>query len=58
MEEGKGEGAGKKKEQEEKPKYENLGLSTSETLEILQRDVKRVIEEYEKECKKNKLVYQ
>lgn len=53
MESGQGVGTNKKEEKDE-TKYENLGLTTTESLEILQRDVKRIIEEYEKECKKNK----
>ncbi|XP_033214958.1 transmembrane protein 94 isoform X2 [Belonocnema kinseyi] len=33
---------------------ESLGLTTSAALEILQRDIKRVLDEYEEECRKNK----
>lgn len=54
MESRQGEAANKKEEQKDERRYENIGLTTSESLEILQRDVKRIIEEYEKECKKSK----
>ncbi|XP_058796297.1 transmembrane protein 94 isoform X3 [Phymastichus coffea] len=43
-----------KKEAKKESEFVNLGLSTGESLDILQRDIKRVIEEYEIECKKNK----
>lgn len=33
---------------------EPLGLSTNTALETLQRDIKRVLQEYEEECKRNK----
>lgn len=51
---GQGEAANKKEEQKDERTYDNIGLTTTESLEILQRDVKRIIEEYEKECKKSK----
>ncbi|OXU20778.1 hypothetical protein TSAR_005268 [Trichomalopsis sarcophagae] len=54
MESGQGETAHKKEEQKDEKRYENIGLTTAESLEILQRDVKRIIEEYDKECKKSK----
>ncbi|XP_051174017.1 transmembrane protein 94 isoform X2 [Leptopilina boulardi] len=33
---------------------ENLGLTTSAALQILKRDIKRVLDEFEEECRKNK----
>lgn len=53
MEVRQGEGVDNNEKKNE-DSYENLGLPTGEALEILQRDIKRVIEEYEKESKKNK----
>lgn len=48
------QGDGDKKKIEDETKLENLGLSTSQALEILQKDIKKVIEEYEIDNKKNK----
>ncbi|CAB0035951.1 unnamed protein product [Trichogramma brassicae] len=55
MEAGQGDRVDKKDDKKKKPKYENLGFNTAEALDILQRDIRRIIDEYEKECKKNKL---
>lgn len=33
---------------------ENLGLTTSAALQILKDDIKRVLDEFEEECRKNK----
>ena len=46
---------GKKADENSKsePK-EILGLTTSAALELLQRDIKRVLDEYEEECRRNK----
>lgn len=44
------------KDTKDETKFENLGLTTSQALEILQKDIKRVIEEYEKDNRKNKYV--
>lgn len=33
---------------------ESLGLTTSAALQIMKRDIKRVLDEYEEECRKNK----
>ncbi|XP_014222685.1 transmembrane protein 94 [Trichogramma pretiosum] len=54
MEAGQGDRVDKKDDKKKKPKYENLGFNTAEALDILQRDIRRIIDEYEKECKKNK----
>ena len=37
-----------------KKQHEDLGLTTEEALENLLRDIKRIIEEYEKEYRKNR----
>lgn len=54
MEAGQGDGQKEKEERRDEIRYENLGLTTGEALEILKRDINRVIEEYEKDCRKNK----
>lgn len=33
---------------------EKLGLSTTEALDILHRDVTRILDEYEADCQRNK----
>lgn len=54
METEQGENLDKKEAKKDEAEFVNLGLSTGESLNILQRDIKRVIEEYEAECKKTK----
>ncbi|XP_011498921.1 PREDICTED: uncharacterized protein KIAA0195 isoform X1 [Ceratosolen solmsi marchali] len=54
MEMEQGEGIDKKEEKNNETKYKILGLTTDKTLDILQRDIKRIIEEYERDFKKNK----
>ena len=44
----------KRDEKSKSESKESLGLTTSAALKILQRDIKRVLDEYEEECKKNK----
>lgn len=49
-----GDQAKKTDENSKSEPKESLGLTTSAALEILQRDIKRVLDEYEEECRKNK----
>lgn len=44
----------KTKENTNNKSTEPLGLTTKVALEILQRDIKRVLQEYEEDCRKNK----
>jgi hypothetical protein len=56
MEMGQGEAVDSKEEGGNEIKNENLGLTTIETLDILQGDITRIIDEYEKDFKKNRFV--
>lgn len=47
-------GQGDCRREKDERKYADLGLTTAEALEILKRDINRVVEEYEKDCRKNK----
>lgn len=45
-------------EMEKNPNYskEKLGLTTTEALEILGRDIRRIVEEYEVDYKRNRYI--
>lgn len=54
MDGGRAKGSSKPNENITNKSEEPLGLSTRIALETLQRDVKRVLQEYEEEYKRNK----